>query len=244
MMNRILALILSLILLTLCGCTQHPGIDGSTPANSSSSLTDPPTDPPTNPTTTSPTTEATVPTTVPVDENIEFFTDLLTPYHDGLETEFPYGWNHYNMAMCCVFSCPEELPLALFFYNGLTNYQVTEEERNFVDDYLESMGLLPLEANRLVPEEMNEVLQAYFDISLDDIKENHLLYWDKTGYYYTACSDMLMCEGFVINAVEELDNGIFKICYTTRYEGDFVITLQSRESEGGEGFRILSNLPA
>ncbi len=147
------------------------------------------------------------------------------------------------MAMCCVFSCPEELPLGLFFYNGLTNYQVTEEEQNFVSDYLEANGLLPLGANRLVPEEMNEVLQAYFDITLDDINEIDLLYWDKTGCYYNACSDVLLCEGFVINAVEELDNGIFKICYTTRYEGDYVITLQSRASEGGEGFRILSNLP-
>lgn len=240
MMNRILALILSLILLTLCGCTQHPGIDGSTPANSSSSLTDPPTDPPTNPTATNPTTEATVPTTVPVDENIEFFTKLF----DFFDRDHPYGINHYNMAMCCEFSRPEELPLNLFFYNGLTYYDdvLTEEERALMSDWYW------LGPHRLVPEEMNEVLQTYFDITLDDIVwdkgEDGLVYWEETGYYYTASNDMLYCEDYVIYAVEELDNGIFKICYTTRYEGDFVITLQSRESEGGEGFRILSNLPA
>ena len=195
MMKRIWALILSLILVALCGCTQYSGIDGSTPAYASFGFPDPQTDPPTDPstdpstspTTANPTTEATVPTTVPVDENIEFFTKLFDPF----DRDHPYGKNHYNKAMCCEFSRPEELTLD--------------------------------------------------DINWDVVK---IRYWDETGYYYTASSNELNCSDFVINAVEELENGIFKIHYTTLYDGDFVITLQSREPEGGEGFRILSNLPA
>lgn len=187
---------------------------------------------------TEPITEPTAEPTAPVDENIAFFTDLLTPYYDNDEAVFRL--NYYNMAMCCEFSCPEVLPLATFFYNGfLGSTDVTDEEQAFVSDFYE--------AKRLEPDKMNEVLQEYFDITLDDINWDvvGIRYWEKTGCYYTLGNDYLENDEFVITNVEELENGIFKIHYDSFYpSGEFIITLQSRESEGGDGFRILSNLPA
>jgi hypothetical protein len=187
---------------------------------------------------TEPVTEPATEPTVPIDENIAFFTELLTPYYNNDEAVFRL--NYYNMAMCCEFSCPEELPLATFFYNGfLGSTDVTKEEQDFVSDFYE--------AKRLEPDKMNEVLQAYFDITLDDINWDvvGIRYWEKTGCYYTLGNDYLENDEFVITNVEELENGIFKIHYDSFYpSGEFIITLQSRESEGGDGFRILSNLPA
>ena len=70
-------------------------------------------------------------------------------------------------------------------------------------------------------------------------------YWDKTGCYYTLGNDVLANEGFTITSVEELENDTFKIYYYNAYYFDnFVITVQSRQSEGKDGYRILSNLPA
>lgn len=185
---------------------------------------------------TEPVTEPATEPTVPIDENIAFFTELLTPYYN-YEAEFTR--NYYNMAMCCEFSCPEELPLATFFVNGFYGVEVTKEEQDFVSDFYE--------AKRLEPDMMNEVLQEYFDITLDDINWDvvGIRYWEKTGCYYTLGNDYLENDEFVITNVEELENGIFKIHYDSFYpSGEFIITLQSRESEGGDGFRILSNLPA
>lgn len=234
MKKSIITVILSILLLSVCGCTPSTQINSTTttPSESTPSLTTAPSTPTVNP----PTTEPTVETTVPVDKNIEIFTNLFTPHFDY---EATFKENYYNTAMCCEFSCPEELPLATFFRNGLANSDVTDEEQAYVSNFYE--------AKRLEPDEMNEVLQAYFDITLDNINWDvvEIRYWDKTGCYYTAGNDVLCNEGFTITSVEELENDIFKIYYCNAYSFDnFVITVQSRQSEGKGGYRILSNLPA
>lgn len=234
-MRKISCLLTVLLLLFCAGCVSNLPDDGTTTQVPSSSSTAPKKTAPSTATSSKATDP--VQTTVPIDENIAFFTDLFTYYYNPVDTEFLFGRNFYNTAMCCEFSRPEELPLDWFFYNGLTRYDLTEEEKALIVDYLGK--------HRLVPEEMNEVLEAYFDITLDDIDWDvvYIFYWDKTGCYYTASSDLLLCD-FVIHAVEELENGIFKIkYYNDILDGDYVITLQSRASNGGEGFRILSNLP-
>ena len=129
--------------------------------------------------------------------------------------------------------------MATFFVNGFYGVEVTKEEQAYVSDFFE--------AKRLEPDMINEVLLAYFDITLDDINWDvvGIRYWEKTGCYYTLGNDYLENDEFVITNVEELENGIFNIHYDSFYpSGQFIITLQSRESDGGEGFRILSNLPA
>ena len=92
---------------------------------------------------------------------------------------------------------------------------------------------------------MNEVLQAYFDITLDDINWDvvGIRYWDKTGCYYTLGNDYTSCN-FIITSVESLENDIIKVYYYNSYYNDnYVITLQSRINENRYGYRILSNLP-
>ena len=223
-----LMIILAVLVCLICGCEAKDPDRTTTPITTAAPTETTPilqTEPVTKP--------ATEPT-VPIDENISFFTELLTPYYNDKAESTR---NYYNMAMCCQFSCPEELPLATFFVNGFYGVEVTKEEQEFVSDFYE--------AKRLEPDMMNEVLQEYFDITLDDINWDvvGIRYWEKTGCYYTLGNDVLENTEFTITNVEALENGIFKIHYDSFYpSGKFVITLQSRESEGGEGFRILSNI--
>ena len=225
-----LMIILAVLACLVCGCEAKDPDRTTTPTTTAA---------PTETTPilqTEPVTEPTTEPTIPVDENIEFFTTLLTPYYN---TDDPvFRLNYYNMAMCCEFSCPEELPLATFFVNGFYGVEVTKEEQAYVSDFFE--------AKRLEPDMINEVLLAYFDITLDDINWDvvGIRYWEKTGCYYTLGNDVLENDDFVITRVEELENGIIKIHYDSYYpSGKYTLTLQSRESEGGEGYRILSNTP-
>lgn len=186
--------------------------------------------------TTEPTVETTIPEYNPVAQDIMNFTQLFSIQYDRYAI---HPENYYNTAMCCAFSCPENLPLATFFYNGFVgSHDVTDEEQAYVDDFLE--------AKRLEPDQMNQVLQQYFDITLDDINWDvvNICYWEKTGCYYTAGNDMLIAEDFRINKCTATEDGTITIHYYNGYYGkDFVMTLQSRMQENKYGYYIISNLP-
>ena len=239
MKKRICALFLSLFLLVLCGCTQPPENTNTTtvPTKSSSNQTTSPSDSTVTPTTTEPVIAPSKPVNSQNVRDIENFTRLLNDYPHDRHALFPD--NYYYAAMHCQFACPEELPLADFFYNGFPgSHDVTDEEQAFVSDFYK--------AKRLEPAKMNEVLLQYFDITLDDINWDvvGIRYWDKTGCYYTLGNDDFLSYEFTITRVEELENDTFKIYYYNGlFESDFVITLQSRISENRYGYRILSNLP-
>ena len=224
-----LMIVLAVLACLVCGCEAKDPNTTTTPITTAA-----PTE--TTPVLqTEPTTEPTVNLTVPVNDDITNFTRLFSIQYDHYAV-FPE--NYYNMAMCCEFSCPEELPLATFFENGFwVSSDCTEEEQAYVSDFYQ--------AKRLEPDLMNEVLQAYFDITLDDINWDvvGIRYWDKTGCYYTLGNDYTSCN-FIITSVESLENDIVKVYYYNSYYNDnYVITLQSRISENRYGYRILSNLP-
>lgn len=147
--------------------------------------------------------------------------------------------NYFNTAMCCTFSCPEEVPLFWLFYNGFPlDGDVTDEEQAYVSDFLH--------AKRLKPDNMNDVLNQYFGITLEDINwdKQKLTYWEQTGCYYVAGNDMLMNMYFHIYDFEASEDGIIKIYYYNDcFREDYVMTLQSRITENKYGYRIISNLP-
>ena len=238
MKKSIITVILSLILLIICGCTQslNPHAPSTKTTESSPSLVPSQTAPAVNLPTTEPTVETTIPEYNPVAQDIKNFTHLFSIQYDRYAI---HPENYYNTAMCCAFSCPEELPLATFFYNGFVgSHDVTDEEQAYVDDFLE--------AKRLEPDQMNQVLQQYFDITLDDINWDvvNICYWEKTGCYYTAGNDMLMAEDFRINKCTAAEDGTITIHYYNGYYcKDFVMTLQSRMQENEYGYYIISNLP-
>ena len=174
-----LMIILAVLACLICGCAAKDPNTTTTPSTTTAPTETTPILQP------EPTTEPTVNSTVNIDDNITNFTMLFSIQYDHYAI---HPENYYNTAMCCQFSCPEELPLATFFENAfLGSRDVTEEEQAFVSDFYQ--------AKRLEPDMMNEVLQAYFDITLDDINWDvvGIRYWDKTGCYYTLGNDYLYC---------------------------------------------------
>ena len=128
-----------------------------------------------------------------MDPVIQYFTQLFSIPYDRYAI---HPENYYNTAMCCTFSCSEQVPLSRLFYNGFPfDQDVTDEEQAYVDDFLE--------VKRLEPNRMDEVLNQYFGITLENINfdKQKIRYWEQTGCYYVAGNDMLMNTDFSIYAI-------------------------------------------
>jgi hypothetical protein len=270
MMKKI-GIFLLILLMTCAGCSQLP-VDQETTLPSTVTTTEPQQTAP--PTTLPPETTAPIETTAPTEPTVNYnisrlegvprdttpwpeddpsviyfdenylsnYTRMFTPFYDR------FAWqpeNYYNTALCCMFDSPENVPLGYIFYNGfITNYHITEEEKAYMD-----VG--GYDIFRCDPEQMNEVLKYFFGITLDEINWDvqNINYWEKTGCYYLAHTDLLAMEYFKFTRGYVTEDGIVRLYYregyteTDFYPIEYVITMRSREKEHEYGYTILSNLP-
>lgn len=90
---------------------------------------------------------------------------------------------------------------------------------------------------------MNQVLQAYFGITLDAVDAagfDDMVYLESTNCYYIIGGGVEAAMDFNATAVETLEDGTIRVCYTANWETTLhCVTLQP----SGDGYKILSNVP-
>ena len=110
----------------------------------------------------------------------------LAAAHDLID-----GDRWLSAAVSCVFDDPKDLDLSLLFREGFYGLpgggEASEEER----DYLKQQGLeFDCPVQRLPVSLLNEVLERYFGVTLDDVAVPEDWYWRAdTGCYYSFYSD-------------------------------------------------------
>lgn len=239
-------------------------VAGCAAAGSTSAQQDPEKDPTvtTTPTSTPETSPSTNPTTKPTDpkptepkptdptptEPIQPQPD--TPAEELAKFNALFGdydsW--YNKALTSEYTTPEQINLEYLFYNGFaeesrdaTDAELSElkaviENRDFADmiQYLEII--------RLPVDKMNQVLQDYFGITLEDVDDtgfDGMYYLESTNCYYLMHTDAVWTEDFNAISVEYMEDGSILVYYTADWESTVrCVTLMPH----GDGYRILSNV--
>lgn len=147
----------------------------------------------------------------------------------------------YNKALSCQYSSPTQLSLKKVFSCGFA-----EESSKPSDAEWAQLKDIPgfdinLDLLRLPADKMNQVLQEYFGITLDDVDEtgfNGLTFLESTNCYYFMATDAMIVEYFNATTVENREDGSIRVTYTTGANSTvFVVTLMPN----GDGYRIQSN---
>ena len=206
----------------------HASTPSSTPA------TTPSTNGSTQPTDSKPTEPA---PTEPIDEELAKFNALFGELG---------SW--YNKALCCEYATPAQLELWTFFLSAFNeeSNQVTDSERAQLKDLIGNPDVYDhidnLDITRLPADRMNQVLQDYFGITLDDIDDAGFagqLYLESTDCYYIIGGGAAVVKEFNAVSVEYMDDGSIRVYYTANWTNTvYVVTLMPH----GDGYRILSNV--
>ena len=187
--------------------------------------------PPTQPTTVS--TDPSVPPTTTVPTELASFNALFGDWQ---------SW--YNRALTCQYESPKELNLLKFFYCGFkgettktaAEWEALKDLQGFNENY---------DFFRLPVDKMNEVLTAYFGITLSDVAPSGfdgLVYLESTNCYYFMATGANTPENFSALSVETAETGMITVRYTIQWTApnEYIVTLKPV----GDGFIILSNVAA
>ena len=165
-----------------------------------------------------------------------YIEELLNPQPDRSEADW------YPRALTSFYETPAQIDLFQLFYAGIPggNNSITHEEQAFLET---CPGYEPeFDLVRIPATEMDQVLQQYFGISLeqtDGIGLENFIYWEDGDCYYHSHTDTNL--GFIeLNKVEMFENGSLRITYTNESDQICVVTLV----KSGNGWRIISNLEA
>ena len=165
-----------------------------------------------------------------------YYEELLNPQPDRSEADW------YPRALTSFYETPAQIDLFQLFYAGIPggDNSITHEEQAFLETcpgYEPEFDLVRISAT-----EMDQVLQQYFGISLeqtDGIGLENFIYWEDGDCYYHSHTDTNL--GFIeLNKVEMFENGSLRITYTNESDQICVVTLVKSVN----GWRIISNLEA
>lgn len=151
----------------------------------------------------------------------------------------------YNKALTSEYDTPAQLVLSQFFLNAFREEgnEVADFERAQLKDlygfgdYIDMVGITRLPVDR-----MNQVLQAYFGITLDEIDvaaDNDLHYLESTDCYYIVGGGASGAMDFKASSFEILQDGSICVYYTANWEETlYAVTLMPTDDD----YRILSNV--
>lgn len=211
--RSVFALVLGLCLL-LCGCNQAEPVSSSHPTSL-----------PTVPEATEPELAAPPETTTPPETTVPDVTESVaetqpdyTPYYELLDASQGRNWLHDVLG--CVFTTPENISLYHFFYSGMPDCSwnsVSDETA----DWLVSQGFTKnLDLQVRPVEQMEEVMQTIFGISLDDVETaipESWVYYEKDDCYYSNKNDAWGIGRFEITWIEIRDDGSVQIFYHSEF---------------------------
>lgn len=169
--------------------------------------------------------------------------------------------NWYLAAMGSVFGQPAEMDLGLVFYGGFNPGDsgwdgFTSEEASYL---LEQGFYRNMSAQKMPAEQLDEILNTYFGISLYDVNiPVDWVYYPETDCYYSNHNDAYLVHGFTVMDVKETEDGLIEVHYCVDpLHGAFdpatgwpviygILTLRSNSGTliSSEGYTVISNLPA
>ncbi len=148
------------------------------------------------------------------------------------ETDIYVPWL-VNACLYSLYDSPEDVDLYELFYDGL-EIEVTEEDKKFLE---EEGALMDLDIMKLPKEEMDRILNKYFNLTLEEtngVGLEKFCYNGETDIYYLTRSDS---HRRYINVLEEKKNpdGTVELRYTLR-------ELPEGEDVSGERMAILKEV--
>ncbi len=223
--NTVLTVTAVILMVTLIvGCTfaGAPETTETTPSGVDNDMSDQDEEPPSW---TAPSTDA---------QLQAYFEELLTIQPERGEADW------YPRALTSFYETPAQIDLFQLFYAGIPgdDNSITAAEQAFLETcpgYEPEFDLVRISAT-----EMDQVLQQYFGISLEQtegIGLEHFMYWEDGDCYYHSHTDTNL--GHVeLNKVEMFENGKVLITYTNESGQTCAVTLV----KGGNGLQVLSNV--
>ncbi len=186
------------------------------------------------------------------DENLKKYVEIqigeiLTETEiEWFETEFFNTEDNRmpNMFLASIYDTPENINLNNLFYSGADGIgggEITEEEKEQLQQYYPEMGLL--DVSRTTTDEMNAILQKYMNLSLEDTNKlylEYLHYLPEYDAYYKVAGDTEYSQYMVLAGWRNVDGTITLIWHpanmsVTRY---YQVTLE----QDGDNYYFLSNL--
>lgn len=169
--------------------------------------------------------------------------------------------NWYLAAMGSVFGQPAEMDLGLVFYGGFNPGDsgwdgFTSEEVSYL---LEQGFYRNMSAQKMPAEQLDEILNTYFGISLYDAAiPSDWVYYPETDCYYSNHNDAYLVHGFTVMDIRETEDGLIEVHYCVDpLHGAFdpatgwpviygILTLRSNSGTliSSEGYTVISNLSA
>lgn len=244
-MNKRLTLLL-LLCFVLTACGTAPAAPSSEP--SSEQPTDPPaaSEPVTEPTTSEEPTQTVPPQTEPLADGTPLTAEELAQLQE-LFVDY-HGW--YSRFLISHYSEPKEIDLYMLFYKGIPGVDDTlsEDERAYLETVWEWHEFM-LDDYRLPAAQMNETLQTYMGLSMEDtlgIGLEHMTYWAEADCYYVWHGDTNAIQVLIHSAYRQ-DDGTIIMFYSN---GNF-----DKEAEAApehvavllpcdDGYQFISNQPA
>lgn len=153
-----------------------------------------------------------------------------------------YAYRFYNIALGQTYSDPREINLYSFFYNGdFAEWNMTDTEDVFIKSAIRDAEYM--DQFRATPENMDDILQMCFGLSLQDMQGNGLdrfAYFEETGCYYNATtSPPSRAEFLEITGGSHMEDGNLQVFYTAYYNKQLYVMIL-KPVDGG--YHILSNL--
>lgn len=150
----------------------------------------------------------------------------------------------YNKALTSEYTTPEKLVLSQFFLNAFSEdgNEVTDSERAQLKAIYGSDVIDFLDITRLPVDSMNQVLQEYFGVTLDEIdvaSDKDLHHLESTDCYYIIGGGASAFKGFQALSFETLYDGSICVYYIADWEDTvYAVTIFPTD----DGYRIISNL--
>lgn len=168
----------------------------------------------------------------------------------GLQGLFadPHGW--YSRILTSDFEAPAQIDLYELFYKGIPGEDNTlqAEERAYLETVWSEFEF-QMDAKRLPAEKMNEVLQTYLGVSLEDTDKTGLerfTFWEAGNCYYLAHGDTNAIQP-LLHSAYTLKDGTIAVYYSN---GNFDANAKAKPDKiavlrpTAEGYQILSNRAA
>lgn len=155
----------------------------------------------------------------------------------------PDNWYNYALAEAFFggYASPAEMDLSWLFYDGDRTETVTDEEMAYLTALPEPNFFSELDISKISRAKMDEVLQTYFGITLEEtqgIGLDNFTYYEPSDSYFHAHGDTAAGVYTFVSGVE-LENGDVTLYY---YADPAYCAVTLHLSEDGV-WQIVSNLP-
>ena len=222
---RILA-ILVIVTLLLTGCSAHSP-EASQPPHTTASVE---------------TTKVTVPSQPTRPEGTALSEEELQKYEQVFSFSLePFNWS--SQAVYVPYDSPENLNLAVFFWNGVGDQTLSDKETAFLTDAGCDFNY---DITRISVAEAGPILEQYFGITWSEtsgVGLDGIIYNQEENCYYRLATGANFLEGLDIRSGIRMEDGSLCLYYTkSGLNILYAVTFFEQDSSDGTTYRFVSNV--